>query len=110
MHKIPGNGWLDSSLALKADPYRYISKQCQRYGTDLFETRLILLTKAKSDPPCAHTLADIDYELDITQNGISEIERNIRYVKDFEIIALSKVLEVHPMWLLFGDEIPIEFK
>jgi transcriptional regulator with XRE-family HTH domain len=53
---------------------------------------------------------NVDYELDITQNGISEIERNIRYVKDFEIIALSKVLEVHPMWLLFGDEIPTEFK
>ena len=25
-------------------------------------------------------------------------------------IALSKVLEVHPMWLLFGDKIPNEYK
>lgn len=33
---------LDSTLAFVSDPYRFIAKRCQRYQSDLFETRLLL--------------------------------------------------------------------
>lgn len=39
---IPRDKSFDSTLALIWDPYRFISKRCQRYGADLFETRLRL--------------------------------------------------------------------
>jgi fatty-acid peroxygenase len=32
----------DSSLAVLADPYRFISKECRRLGCSLFQTRLLL--------------------------------------------------------------------
>ncbi len=56
------------------------------------------------------TFLSTDYDLVIDQNGISRIERGERVVKDYEIIALAKALNKHPMWLLFGDQIPPEFK
>lgn len=56
------------------------------------------------------TLLNTDYNLMIDQNGISRIERDTRVVKDYEIIVLAKALNKHPMWLLFGDQIPAEFK
>lgn len=42
MKQIPRDNSLDSSLALLRDPYRFIGERCRRYGTDLFETRLLL--------------------------------------------------------------------
>jgi fatty-acid peroxygenase len=32
----------DSTLGLRADPYRFISRECRRLDTDLFETRILL--------------------------------------------------------------------
>lgn len=55
------------------------------------------------------TALNIDFMIDITQNGISEIERGIRQVKDFEIIALAKILNKNPLWILFGDDVPHEY-
>lgn len=42
MSTIPGNTWLDRSLALALDPFHFIRRGCERYGTDLFKTRLML--------------------------------------------------------------------
>ncbi len=53
---------------------------------------------------------NVEYGIDITQNGISYIERNRRFVKDYELVALAKILGVSPLWLLFGDKIPAEYK
>lgn len=39
---IPRDPLPDSTLALALDPYRFISRRCRRFGTDLFETRLLL--------------------------------------------------------------------
>lgn len=47
---------------------------------------------------------NVDYGIDITQNGISYIERNRRFVKDYELVALAEILGVSPLWLLFGDK------
>lgn len=48
--------------------------------------------------------------LRVDQNSISQLEKGDRFVKDFEIIALSEVLNKHPMWLLFGDKVPSKYK
>lgn len=56
------------------------------------------------------TLLNMEYNLIVDQNSISLMERGDRFVKDYEIIALAKALNKHPMWLLFGDQIPKEFK
>lgn len=53
---------------------------------------------------------NVDYGIDITQNGVSYIERNRRFVKDFELVALAEILDVSPLWLLFGDKVPSKFK
>lgn len=42
MPEIPRDTSLDSTLALLRDPYEFIAKRCRRYGSDLFETRLLL--------------------------------------------------------------------
>src|SRR3546814_4573317 len=42
MPQIPRDNRPDATLALLNDPYRFISKQCRAYGSDLFETRLML--------------------------------------------------------------------
>ena len=42
MPQVPRDNRPDATLALLADPYRFISKQCRAYGSDLFETRLML--------------------------------------------------------------------
>src|SRR5215216_5272322 len=42
MAKNPRDKMLDSSLALMLDGYRFITKRCRRYRSDIFETRLML--------------------------------------------------------------------
>jgi fatty-acid peroxygenase len=42
MQPIPRDKSLDATLTLMRDPYRFISKRCRFYESDLFETRLLL--------------------------------------------------------------------
>lgn len=46
----------------------------------------------------------VEFEIKLDQSDISEIERQVRGVKDFELDAFSRVLAVSPEWLLRGDE------
>ncbi len=46
----------------------------------------------------------VDFQIKLDQSDISEIERQVRGVKDFELDALSRLLGVSPEWLLRGDE------
>jgi len=46
----------------------------------------------------------VDYQINLDQSDISEIERQKRGVKDFELDALAKVLQVDPVWLLRGSD------
>jgi len=45
----------------------------------------------------------VDYDIKIDQSGISEIERGARGIKDFELDAIARVLDVSPVWLLRGE-------
>lgn len=40
--RIPTLGGWDSTLALRADPYRFIARRCAELDTDVFRTRLLL--------------------------------------------------------------------
>lgn len=46
---------------------------------------------------------NVDYGVKLEQSDISEIERQVRCVKDYELDAISKVLDTDPVWLLRGD-------
>lgn len=46
---------------------------------------------------------NLDYGINLAQSDISEIERGVRGVKDFELDAFSKFFEVDVVWLLRGD-------
>jgi len=42
MPHLPRDPAFDSTLALMADPYRFISRRCERFGSDAFEARILL--------------------------------------------------------------------
>jgi fatty-acid peroxygenase len=41
MRKIPNDGSIDNTLTLVAEGYRFISNRCERYHTNIFQTRLL---------------------------------------------------------------------
>ncbi len=45
----------------------------------------------------------VDYGIQLDQSDISEIERGVRSVKDYELDAIARVLDVSPLWLLRGE-------
>jgi len=47
---------------------------------------------------------NVDYGIKLEQSDISEIERQVRLLKDYELDAIAKVLDIDPVWLLRGDE------
>ncbi|MDY6938693.1 MAG: helix-turn-helix transcriptional regulator [Cyanobacteriota bacterium] len=48
---------------------------------------------------------NVDFNIELDQSDISEIERCKRGVKDFELNAIAYLLDVSPIWLLRGDKI-----
>ena len=46
---------------------------------------------------------NVEHGVKLEQSDISEIERQVRSVKDYELDAISKVLDIDPIWLLRGD-------
>lgn len=47
---------------------------------------------------------DLEFDIKLDQSDISEIERQVRGVKDYELDAIARILQVSPLWLLRGDE------
>lgn len=45
---------------------------------------------------------NVDHGVKLEQSDISEIERQVRCIKDYELDAIAKVLDVDPIWLLRG--------
>lgn len=48
----------------------------------------------------------VDYDIEMTQNTLSNIERGARIIQDNELAAFAKILDASPSWLLFGDDTP----
>lgn len=47
---------------------------------------------------------NVEYRVKLEQSDISEIERQVRSLKDYELDAISRVLDIDPIWLLRGDK------
>ncbi|HEY4545310.1 MAG TPA: cytochrome P450 [Pedomonas sp.] len=61
MPRMPRDSLLDSTLALYQDPYRFIMQRCRRFGSDLFEARLLLgKTICMTGPAAARLFYDAD--------------------------------------------------
>ena len=61
MPQIPRDTSLESTVALLLDPYGFISKRCRRYGSDLFEARILLRrTLCMTGPEAARLFYDPD--------------------------------------------------
>ena len=59
MPRIPRTTSPDSTIALMRDPYRFIATRCQRYGADIFRTRILLReTICMSGPAAAELFYD----------------------------------------------------
>ncbi|NPV91955.1 MAG: helix-turn-helix transcriptional regulator [Firmicutes bacterium] len=58
--------------------------------------------KMKLDQVELAAALEVDFKIKITQSDISEIERGVRGVKDFELDAIARVLKVSPTWLIRG--------
>ncbi|MEH2425755.1 MAG: helix-turn-helix transcriptional regulator [Nostoc sp.] len=46
----------------------------------------------------------VDFKIKLEQSDISEIERQVRGVKDYELNAIALALDVDPVWLLRGGD------
>jgi len=46
----------------------------------------------------------VDFGIALDQSDISEMERRMRGIKDIELDAIAKILDVSPLWLLRGDK------
>lgn len=42
--------------------------------------------------------------VDMNSSGLSKLEGQIRFVSDYELLEISRILNVSVMWLLTGDE------
>lgn len=47
---------------------------------------------------------ETDFEIKLDQSDISEIERGVRGIKDFELDSIARILNVNPIWLLRGED------
>ncbi len=50
----------------------------------------------------------ISYGIEVVQSDISELERCVRGVKDYELNAIAWILDVRPSWLLRGDNSSVD--
>lgn len=42
--------------------------------------------------------------IDLNSSGLSKLEGQLRFVTDFELLALADILNVSLLWLLTGEE------
>ena len=46
----------------------------------------------------------VDYDITLDRSDISEIETQVRGIKDYELDAIAQILDVDVTWLLRGEE------
>ena len=49
---------------------------------------------------------EVDLNIFLDRSDISEIERGVRAVKDTELAAFAKILNINPLLLIYGNDIP----
>ena len=46
----------------------------------------------------------VDYDITLDRSDISEIETQVRGIKDYELDAIAQILDADVTWLLRGEE------
>jgi transcriptional regulator with XRE-family HTH domain len=59
--------------------------------------------KAKLDQIELAAALDLEFKVNLTQSDISEIERGVRGIRDYELDYIARILNVNPTWLLRGE-------
>ena len=86
---------------------KIMAKQNRRLATNICGKRVKLArVEAGMNQLELATALNLEHHLQVDQNSISLIEKGTRFVKDYEITALAEVLNVTPMWFLYGDDQP----
>jgi len=55
--------------------------------------------KAKMDQQELSAALSVDYDIELSNKMIHRIEKGTRPVRDAELVAIAKILEVSPNWL-----------
>jgi transcriptional regulator with XRE-family HTH domain len=84
-----------------------MAKQNRRLATNICGKRVKLArVEAGMNQLQLATALNLEHNLQVDQNSISLIEKGARFVKDYEITALAEVLNITPLWFLYGDDQP----
>ncbi|MBO6550421.1 MAG: helix-turn-helix transcriptional regulator [Rhizobiales bacterium] len=69
-------------------------------GPRIKEARL----KANMNQADLAAALSVDYDITLDRSDISEIETQVRGIKDYELDAIAQILDVNVTWLLRGEE------
>ncbi|GJL98847.1 MAG: hypothetical protein DHS20C07_05270 [Methyloligella sp.] len=69
-------------------------------GPRIKEARL----KANMNQADLAAALSVDYDITLDRSDISEIETQVRGIKDYELDAIAQILDVDVTWLLRGEE------
>lgn len=69
-------------------------------GPRIKEARL----KANMNQADLAAALSVDYDITLDRSDISEIETQVRGIKDYELDAIALILDVDVTWLLRGEE------
>lgn len=69
-------------------------------GPRIKEARL----KANMNQADLAAALSVDYDITLDRSDISEIETQVRGIKDYELDAIAQILDVDITWLLRGEE------
>ena len=69
-------------------------------GPRIKEARL----KANMNQADLGAALSVDYDITLDRSDISEIETQVRGIKDYELDSIARILDVEVQWLLRGEE------
>lgn len=69
-------------------------------GPRIKEARL----KAEMNQADLAAALSVDYDITLDRSDISEIETQVRGIKDYELDAIARILDVDVTWVLRGEE------
>ena len=69
-------------------------------GPRIKEARL----KANMNQADLAAALSVDYDITLDRSDISEIETQVRGIKDYELDSIARILDVEVEWLLRGEE------
>lgn len=79
MSHIPEDRLFDSTLGLVFDGYEFISKKCQRYQSDIFQTRLLLEKTGGGDYYINHRCPGEWITIELMKVSLNFLTKSLQY-------------------------------